>query len=129
MIDNLESPSLFPSPLPVPDSPPPQFGDSFNFMGFFTADDNNELQQWPVDAQSLRGTPDLRLEEPEKSANFKTFLKFTWGHQWELKFFQPTGKVLISKLRAQLAGHKILTSFNRRQWPQPFPAWTLEEKR
>ena len=60
-------------------------------MRFFTADDNAELEQWVVDAQSLWGTPDLRLEEPEISVNFKTFLKFIWGRQWELKFIQPAG--------------------------------------
>ena len=114
---------------PVPGSPQPQFGDAPTFMGFFSADDITELEEWAVDAQSLRGTPDLRLEEPEISANFKTFLKFLWGHQWELKFIQPAGEVFICKLRAYLGGYNLLTSFNRRQWLRLFPAWTVQERR
>ena len=79
--DNPESPSPSPPPSPVPESPQPQFGDAPSFMGFFTSDDLIDLEQWVVDGQSLRGTPDLRLEEPEISLNFKTFLKYTWGPQ------------------------------------------------
>ena len=120
------SPAVSPAASPGPGSPQPQFGDAPSFMGFFTADDITELEQWAVDAQSLRGTPDLRLEEPEISANPKTFLKFVWGHQWELKFIQPAGEVLICKLRAYLAGYNLLTSFNRRQWLRLFPAWTVQ---
>ena len=143
--DNPESPSPSPPSSPEPSpaaspaaSPPaspglgslqPQFGDAPTFMGFFSADDITELEQWAVDAQSLRGTPDLRLEEPEISADFKTFLKFVWGHQWELKFIQPAGEVLICKLRAYLAGYNLLTSFNRRKWLRLFPAWTVQERR
>ena len=59
------SPAVSPAASPGPGSPQPQFGDAPSFMGFFTADDITELEQWAVDAQSLRGTPDLRLEEPE----------------------------------------------------------------
>ena len=123
------SPAASPPASPGPGSPQPQFGDALTFMGFFSADDITELEQWAVDAQSLRGTPDLRLEEPEISANFKTFLKFVWGHQWELKFIQPAGEVLICKLRAYLAGYLFLTNFNRRQWLRLFPAWTVQERR
>ena len=137
--DNPESPSPSPpsspepspavSPAASPGSPQPQFGDAPSFMGFSTADDITELEQWAVDAQSLRGTPDLRLEEPEISANLETFLKFVWGRQWELTFIQPAGEVLICKLRAYLAGYNLLTSFNRRQWLRLFPAWTVQERR
>ena len=130
--DNPESPSPEPSPAASPAASPPGSpgpGDLPSFMGFFTIDDVTDLEQWAVDAQSLRGTPDLRLEEPEISANFKTFLRYTWGHQWELKFVQPAGEVLICMLRAYLAGYNLLTSFNRRQWLRLFPAWTVQERR
>ena len=123
------SPAVSPAASPGPGSPQPQFGDAPSFMGFFTADDVPDLEQRAVDAQSLRGTPDLRLEEPEISANLKTFLKFVWGHHGELKFIQPAGEVLICKLRAYLAGYHLLTSFNRRQWLRLFPAWTVQERR
>ena len=128
--DNPESPSPYPPP-PSSElgSPQRQLGDAPNFLGFFTADVFTEIEQWAVDAQSLHGTPRLRLEEPEISANFKTFIKFTWGHQWELKFFQPVGMILICKLRAYLSGYNLLTSFIRRQWLRLFPALTIEEKR
>ena len=57
--DNPESPSPPPaSPSPVLGSPPHQPGDAPSFMGFFTSDDLIDLEQWAVDAQSLRGTPD-----------------------------------------------------------------------
>ena len=103
--DNPKSPSpSASSPSPVLESPQTQLGDAPNFMGFLTADDFSEVEKWAVDTQSLRGTPELRLEEPEISANFKTFLKFKWGHQWELKFIQSVGEVLICKLRAYLDG-------------------------
>ena len=137
--DNPESPSPEPSPAaspaasppasPGPGSPQPLLGDAPNFLNFYSADDITELEQWAMDAQSLRGTPNLRLEEPEISANFKIFLKFIWGHQWELKFIQLAGKVLICKLRAYLAGYNLLTSFKRRQWHRLFPAWTVQERR
>ena len=91
-------------------------------MGFFTSDDLIDLEQWAVDAQCLRGTADLRLEEPEISPNLKTFLRYTWGPQWEFKFVQPSGEVLICQLRAYLAGHNLLTSFNRQQSLRLFPA-------
>ena len=123
------SPAASPPASPGPGSPQPQFGDAPTFMGFLSADDITELEQWALDDQSLRGTPDLRLEELEISANFKTFLKFVWGHQWELKFIQPAREVLICKLRAYLAGYNLLTSFNHRQWLRLFPAWTVQERR
>ena len=125
----LASPAASPPASPGPGSPHPQFGDAPTFMGFFSADDITELEKWAVEAQSLRGTPDLRLEEPELSANCKTFLNFVWGHQWELKFIQPAGEVLICKLRTYLAGYSLLTSFNRWQWLRLFPAWTVQERR
>ena len=96
--DNPESPSLEPSPAASPpgslgpESPQSLLGDAPNFLGFYSADDITELEQWAVDAQSLRGTPDLHLEDPEISANLKKFLKFIWGHQWELKSVQPAGR-------------------------------------
>ena len=127
--DNPKSPSRSPSASPGPESPQPQLGDASGFMGFFTSDDLIDLEQWAVDAQNLRGTPDIRLEEPEISPNLKTFLKYTWGPQWELKIIQPSGKVLIWRLRAYLAGYNLLTSFNRRQWLRLFPAWTVQERR
>ena len=127
--DNPESPSLSPpTPSPVLESPPQQLGDAPSFLRFFTSEDLIDLEQWTVDAQSLRGTPDLRLEELEIWANLKTFLRFTWGPQWEYKFIQPAGEVLFCKFRACLAGYNLLTSFNRRQWLRLFPAWTVEEK-
>ena len=98
-------------------------------MNFYSADDITELQQWAVDAQSLWRTPDLRLEEPKISANFKIVLKFIWGHQWELKFIQPAGVVLICKLTSYLARYNLLTSSNRRKWLRLFPAWTVQERR
>ena len=79
--DNPESPSPFPPPSPGQESPQPQFGEASSFMVFFTSDDLIDLEQRAVDAQSLRGTPDLRLEEPEVSPNLKIFLKYTWGPQ------------------------------------------------
>ena len=81
-------------------------------MGFFTSDDLIDLEQWAVDAQCLRGTADLRLEEPEISPNLKTFLRYTWGPQWEFKFVQPSGEVLICQLGDYLAGYNLLSSFN-----------------
>ena len=96
---------------------------------FCTSDDLIDLEQWAVDAQCLRGTPDLRLEEPEISPKFKTFHRYIWGPQWEHKFIQPSGQVLICQLRAYLAGCKLLTSFNRRHWLRLFPASTITERR
>ena len=128
--DNPESSSSSPPCASrVLESPQPQLEDAPNFMGFFTADDITDLEQWAVDAQSHLGNPDLHLEEPEISANFKTFLKFIWGHQWELRFIQPAEEVLIFKLRAYLTCYNLMTSFNRRQWLRMFPAWIIEEKR
>ena len=72
--DNPESPSSSPPNIsPALDSPPQQLGDAASFMGFFISDNSIDLEQWAVDAQSLRGTPDLRLEELQISANLKTF--------------------------------------------------------
>ena len=85
------SPEPSPAASPGPESPQPLLGDALSFIGFFTSDDLIDLEQWAVDAQSLRGTPVLRLEEPEISPNLKTFLKYTSGLQWELKFIQPSG--------------------------------------
>ena len=79
-----ESPSPSPAtPPPVLESPPQQLGDARSFLGFLTSDDFVDLEQWTVDAQSLRGTPDLRLEESEISANLGAVLQFIWGHQWK----------------------------------------------
>ena len=91
--DNPESPSPSPAcPSPVLGSSPQQPGDAPSFVGIFTSDDLIELKQWAVDAQSLRGTPDLRLEDPEISPTLKTFLRYIWGLQWEHKFIQPSGR-------------------------------------
>ena len=82
--DNPESPSSSPpTPSPFLECPPQQLGDASSFMVFFISDDLIDLEQWAaVDAQSLRGTPDLCLQEQEISANSKTFFNFSWGPQW-----------------------------------------------
>ena len=128
--DNPESPSLpFASPSSVLGSPIHQPWDAPSFMGFFTSDNLIDLGKWTVDAPSLRGTPDLRLEEPEISPNLKTLLRYTWGAQWEHKLIQPSGEVLICQLRPYLAGYNLMTSFNRRQLLRLFRAWTVQERR
>ena len=120
-----ESPES-PSPSVSPGTASPvtvsTLGDAVSFMGFYTEDDIVNLEQWAVDCRGLRGTPDFRREEPEISLNLKTFLRFTMGAQWEFKLFQPVGEILICQLRAYLAGHNLLTSFNRRQWLRLLPA-------
>ena len=126
--DNPESPSPSPpSPSPVLKSPPQQLGDAPSFMGLFTSDGQKDLEEWAVDAQSLQGTPDLRLEEPEISPKLKTFLRYAWGPQWEYKFIQISGEVLICQFRAYFAGYNLLTSFNPRPWLRLFPDWTVNE--
>ena len=50
------------------------------FYSFFTSDDLIDLEQCAVDAQSLRDTADLRLEEPEISSKLKTFHSITAAH-------------------------------------------------
>ena len=96
-------------------------------MDFYSADDLTELEQWAVDARSLRGTPGLRLEEPDIPHDMKTFVRYTLGPQWELKLIHHAGQVLIEWLRAYLAGYNLLTSFNRRQWLRLFPLSTQAE--
>ena len=77
---SLSPSSQTPSP-PVPS--PPQGSpveDVTSFMGFYTHDDVVDLEQWTVDARAARTNPAIRIEEPEVSPNFKTFLRFTLGH-------------------------------------------------
>ena len=73
------APAVLPeTPSPVLPSPPPQsVGDAPHFVRFISEDYLNNWGQWAVDARGLRGTPGLRLEQPEFSTNLKTFLNFT----------------------------------------------------
>ena len=94
--DNAESPPPSPdSPSPVLGSPPQQPGDAPSFMAFFTSDDLIDLEQLAVDAQSLRGTPDLRLEEPEISPKLKTILRYTCARNGSLNLFSRRGSSLF----------------------------------
>ena len=106
------------TPLPVMPSPPQHspVGDARKFMGFYSADDLTELEQWAVDEMSLRCTPGLRLEEPEVPQNMETFLRYTLGPQWEYKIIYPAGKFLIERMRAYIAGYNLVTNFTRQQW-------------
>ena len=125
-----ESPSMSQTTQsPVLDYQPQQLGYALSFVGVFRSDDLIDLDQWVVDAQSLWGTPDLRLEELEIMANLKTLLMFSWGHQSENKPNQPAREAFNCKMRAYLAGYNLLTRFKRRQWLRLFPAWTAEEGR
>ena len=130
--ENPQSPSpssQIPSP-PVPS--PPQgspVGDATSIMAFHTHNDVVDLGQWTVDARTARTNPATRIEEPEVAPNLKPFLRFTLGAQWEVKLIRELGEVLIEQLRAYLAEYNQLTSFNRQQWLQLFPAWTAQELR
>ena len=141
--DNSESPSPQPSPVssggsspiaaggpsPVASPPGSPLGVATAFMGFYTNDDLTELEQWAVDSRAARANPTSRIEEPDVSPNLKTFLRYVYGTQWEVKLIRESGEVLIEQLKAYLAGYNQLTSFNRRQWLRLFPAWTAQERR
>ena len=141
--DNPESPSPQPSPVssggsspvavggpsPVASPPGSPVGDATSFMGFYTHDDLTEFEQWTADSRAARANPTSRIEEPDISPNLKTFLRYVYGTQWEVKLIRESGEVLIEQLKAYLAGYNQLTSFNRRQWLRLFPAWTAQERR
>ena len=141
--DNPESPSPQPSPVssggsspvaaagPSPVASPlgSPVGDATSFMGLYTHDDLTELEQWTVDSRAARANPTRPIEEPDISPNLKTFLRYVYGTQWEVKLIRELGEVLIEQLIANLAGYNQLTSFNRRQWLRMFPAWAAQERR
>ena len=141
--DYPESPSPQPSPVssggsspvaaggpsPVVSPPGSPLGVATSFMGFYTHDDLTELEQWTVDYRAARANPTSRIEEPDVSPNLKTFLRYVYGTQWEVKLIRESGEVLIEQLKAYLAGYNQLNSFNRRQWLRLFPAWTAQERR
>jgi len=130
--DNPESPSPGPSSPAssgVPSPPPSPLGDLPSFMGVYTSDDLVELEQCTVDSTAARNKPELRVEEPEISRNLKVFLRVMLGPHWELCLLRHSGEVLFDQLRAYSAGYFQLTSCNRRQWLQLFPAWTATERR
>ena len=125
-------PSLAASPAASPGASPPAsppVGGVTSFMGFYTHDDLVGLEQWSVDSRAAWADPTSRIGEPNISPNLKIFLRYTLGAQWEVKIIRESGEVLIEQLRAYLAGHNQLTSFNRWQWLQMFPAWTVLERR
>ena len=145
--DNPESPSPEPSPAASPVAPPlaspatsplsspaasppasPPIGVT-SFMGFYTNDDLAELEQRTVSSRAARADPTSRIEEADVSPNLKTFLRYVYGTQWEVKLIRESSEVLIEQLKAYLAGYNQLTSFNRRQWLRLFPAWNVQEKR
>ena len=140
---NPESPSPQPSPVssdgsstvaaggPSPIASPPgsPVGDATSFMGFYTLDDLTELEQKTVDSRAARANPASRIEEPDVSPNLKTFLRYVYGTQWEVKLIRESGEVLLEQLKAYLAGYNQLISFNRQQWLRLFPAWTAQERR
>ena len=121
------SPLVGGPPVPPPPSSPRE--DSSSFMNFYTYEDLSELEQWTVDARAARRDPAARIEEPEVTYRLKIFLKYVYGIQWEIKLLRESGEVLIEQMKAYLAGYNQLTSFNRRQWLRPFPAWTAQERR
>ena len=114
-----------PEPSP-PSSPEPVFqlpaGDASNFMGFYSADDIDDLEYWANRSRDLRRVSGSFAEDPEISDNLKVFLKYTLGPQWQFKLNHPAGEVSIFQLRAYLRGYELLTPFNRRQWLRLFSA-------
>ena len=114
---------------PVASPPGSPVGNATSFMGFYTLDDLTELEQWTVISRAARTNPASRIEEPDVSPNLKTFLRYVYGTQWEVKLIRESGEVLIEQPKSDLAGYNQLTSFNRRQWLQLFPAWTAQERR
>ena len=108
--DHPESPSPEPSPAstgrPSTAASPPgsPVGGVTSFMGFYTHDDLAELEQWTVDSRAAWADPTSRIEEPDVSANLRTFLRYTLETQWAIKLIRESGEVLIEQLRAFLAG-------------------------
>ena len=121
------------SPQPSPGSPSPVFeepvGDASTFMGFYSLDDIIDLEEWARRSRELRGTADYVMVEPVISDNFRLFLRYTEGPQWQYKLVHPSGEVLLFQLRAYLKSFELLTPFNRRQWVRLFSVWTLSERR
>ena len=117
---------------PSPGSPLPKFqlpvGDASNFMGFYTADDIDDLKYWANRSRDLRRVSGSFPEEPEISDDLKLFLKYTMGPQWQFKLFHSAGEVFIFQLRAYLRGYEVLTPCNRRQWLRLFSASTVSER-
>ena len=121
------------SPQPPPGSPLPVFqlpvGDVPNFMGFYTADDIDDLEYWANRSRDLRRVSGSSAKAPDFLDNLKLFLKYTLGPQWQFKLVRSAGEVLIFQLRAYLRGYELLTPFNRRQWHRLFSVWTVSERR
>ena len=114
------------SPQPSPGSPSPVFevpeGDASTFMGFYSLDEIEDLEEWARRSRELRGTADYVRVELGISDILRLFLRFTEGSQWQDKLVHPSGEVLLFQLRAYLKGFELLTPFNRRQWVQLFSA-------
>ena len=120
-------------PQPSPRFPSPVFelpvGDASNFMGFYTADDIDDLEFWANRSRDLRSVSGSFAEEPDISDNLKLFLKYTLGPQWQFKLNQSAGEVLIFYLRAYLIWYELLTPFKHRRWLRLFLAWSISERR
>ena len=121
------------SPQPSPGSPLPVFllpvGDASNIMGFYTADDKDDVEIWSNQSRDLSCVSGSFAEEPDISDNLNLFLKNTLRPQWQSKLIQSVGEVLIFQLRAYLREYELLTPFNRRQWFRLFSAWKISGRR
>ena len=65
------------SPQPSPGSPSPVFkepaGDVLTFMGFYSLDDIQDLEEWARSSRELRGITDYVMVEPGISDNLRLF--------------------------------------------------------
>ena len=95
-----ESPQPSPvSPLPVLEEPA---ADASTFMGFYSLDDIEDLEEWARRSRELRGTTDYVMVEPGISDKLRLFLRYTEGSHWQYKLIHPSGEVLLFQLRAYL---------------------------
>ena len=71
------------APEPSPGSPLAVFqlpvGDASNFIGFYSADDIDDLEYWANRSRDLRRVSGSFAEDPEISDNLKFFKKNTMG--------------------------------------------------
>ena len=99
------------------------------FMGWFSPEEIQSLEEWARALRAGRMEPDFRIPEPEVTQNFRSGLRFLLVTQWEFVLVHPAGEVQFEVFRALVLRFNILTVNNRRQFQRGFSLWSAAERR
>ena len=89
--------------------------DHDHFLGLYYRVNVEALDEWATVTSFMRGSIGYVVQEPEITDNFKQFLIFMYGSNWEKRVLSYQ-TIIIEQLYALITGYSKLASRIKRAW-------------